>query len=276
MKNLLRFILNYNFVLLFIIFETLAVSLTIKNSESKLSTFMTSANSIIGIINSNTASIKNYFNLKAENKALVDENIKLKRELSFFGAQIDVSHEKIENSNFTYTTAEVIKNSVSNTNNFITINKGSNDGIKPDMAIVSSEGVIGVTAKVSNNFSTVVSLLNTKLNVSAKLKSSDYFGSISWSADNYRTATLTEIPEHVKLKKGDTIVTSGYSAIFPKDIIIGFVDNFKKIDENNFLEIEVLLSQDFKRLRYVYVIENKIRLEKDSLENKTNEVYHFE
>ncbi len=198
MKNLLRLLLNYNFVLLFIILEIIAVSLTITNSKAKLSVYLSSANSISGFFFNNTTAINQYFNLKKDNELLVVENKLLINKLSVFNTELEFVSQKIKDMSFTYMTAQVVKNSVFNTNNFITIDKGSDSGIKPDMAIVSSSGIIGITAKVSKNYATVVSVLNTKLFVSAKLKKSDYFGSISWDASNYKTVILSEIPDILK------------------------------------------------------------------------------
>jgi rod shape-determining protein MreC len=275
MRNLLRLIITYNFFIVFLIFEFISVSLTINNSRSKLGVFMSSANSLSGFFQEKTTGISKYFNLRKDNRLLIKENQSLNNKIAYYGNIVESESERVNDESFTYMTAEVVKNSVFNTYNILTINKGSEDGVAPDMAIVSSAGIVGITAKTGKHYTTVVSVLNSKLGISAKLKKSDFFGSVSWDADDYRYVYLTEIPDHALVKKGDTVVTSGFSSILPKNIIIGFVEKIEKVSENNFFKIKVKLSQDFKSLRYVYIIDIKNKTEKDSLENETKEQFQF-
>ena len=269
MKNLIKFIINYHFFLMFLVFEIFALTLSIKHSEVKARAFMTSANSVSGFFYKKVSSVTKYFSLTEKNKKLKLENNKLLNKLAKYEFSLKQGGIKIYDEKFSYSSAEIIKNSVFSQNNFLTIDKGSSDGIKPDMAVVSSDGVIGITAKVSSHFTTVISLLNKRLGISGKLKRTDYFGSVRWDGNDYRYVTLKEIPNYIDINKGDTVITSGYSYIFPPDIIIGFVEEVTDVKENNFFKIKVKLNPDFKNVRYVYVIDNKNETELDSLTAET-------
>lgn len=254
---------------MFLMFETLALTLSVKHSEVKANAFMTSANSISGFFYDKVNSVTKYFSLSDKNQKLKNENNKLLNKLAKYEFSLKQGAIKIYEEQFSYSSAEIIKNSIFSQNNFLTLDKGSNDGIKPDMAVVSSDGVVGITAKVSSNFTTVISLLNKRLGISGKLKRTDYFGSVTWNGEDYRFVTLSEIPNYIDINRGDTVVTSGYSFIFPPDIIIGFVEKITDVKENNFFKIKVRLNPDFKSLKYVYVIDNKNIKELDSLSSET-------
>ena len=165
---------------------------------------------------------------------------------------------------FLFTPARIINNSVNKQQNYITLNKGRKHGIKEDQGILSTQGIVGVITSVSESYSTGLSLLNPRWSVSAKLKNSGYYGSLSWNGEDYQILDLLEIPFHVDLAIGDTIVTSGYSSIFPEGLMIGIIDAFKQPVGENYYDIKVRLSTDFKSIRYVEVIEN---LKKDEIEN---------
>ncbi len=275
MQNLIRFIIRNHFVLLFLFLEIIALNLAISHNALKTQKFLTSANQISGFVYEQYNGIASYFSLKQENKLLAEENTRLKNQISHYDFELEMRENQIHEPQFSYQTAEVVKNSVFKENNFITLNKGSKDNIRTNMAVVSPLGVVGVTAKVSENYTTVVSLLNRQMGLSAKLKNTDYFGSVRWKNGDYKYATLSEIPNHVKVKVSDTVVTSGFSAIFPREIIIGTVDSVMNVTENNFFEIIIKLNVDFKNLHYVYVIENRRYKERSVLEEETKEDFNF-
>ena len=135
------------------------------------------------------------------------------------------------------------------------------------MAVVSPNGIVGVVNGVSKRFSTVMSLLNTDLHISAKIKKNNYFGSLSWDGKNYREAILYEIPHHVPVSKGDTIITSGFSTIYPEGVLIGTIKDFE-VKGGNFYEITVRLSTDFKNLTYVNLVSNLRKEEQIELEEQ--------
>jgi len=170
---------------------------------------------------------------------------------------------------FRFIPAEVINNSVDRQSNYITLNKGREDGIKPEMGIVGPNGIVGIITNVSDHYATGPTVLNRRWRVSAKIKNSNYFGSLMWDGISYRTAQLNEIPYHVELKVGDTIITSGYSTVFPEGIMIGQIEDFDIGSGDSFYEIDVRLSTNFKTLTYVEVIQDKDAGEIKTL-NRTN------
>jgi len=180
--------------------------------------------------------------------------------------QSDTLHQQ----HYFYTSAKVINQTVNKQHNFLTLNKGSNVGIRPEMGVISADGVIGIVVNVSKKFSTVISLLNLDFRVSAKLAKNNYFGSLHWDGKDYRKVKLDEIPYHIDVNRGDTVITSGYSSIFPEGIVIGTVSN-SEVKGGNFYEIEVDLSVDFKSLAFVDVISNLHREEQKVLEELDNE-----
>ncbi len=273
MTNIIKFFVNYNYVYLFIILEVVSLFLSIKHSQVKTKSFTMSANVVSGFVNEKISSITGYLNLEHENKKLVEENKKLNNKLQQFELSTENIPQKIKESDFMYISAEIIKNSVFKKTNFLTINKGKKDGIKPDMAVVSPEGIIGITVKVNRNFTTIISLLNNKLKISGKLKKTDYFGSITWNSEDYRYVLLNDIPNHAKIVQGDTVVTSGYSAIFPKNINVGVVEYISNVKESNFFKIKVKLFTDFKKIRHVYIIKSNLKKEKIKVEEETKEIF---
>ena len=161
------------------------------------------------------------------------------------------------NVRYRFIPAEVINNSVNRQNNYITLNKGRKDGVRPEMGIVGPNGVVGIITNVSDNYSTGPTVLNKRWRVSAKIKNSNYFGSLVWDGLNHRIAQLNEIPFHVELAVGDTIITSGYSSIFPEGIMIGQIEDFDIGNGDNFYEIDIRLSTNFMTLTYVEVVQDK-------------------
>ena len=166
-----------------------------------------------------------------------------------------------------------IKNSIYKPNNIITLNKGKNDGIIKDMAVISNAGVVGIVINTSNNYCTAISLLNSKLSINAKVKRTNFFGTLYWNGESYKYTTLSDIPDHTTLYKGDEIVTAGFSTIFPEGITIGTVQSFEKL--GSFYKIKVKLSQDFNKLRNVYIIDYLEKEEIMQLEDSTYLRYQF-
>lgn len=166
-----------------------------------------------------------------------------------------------------YTPATVINNTIYRKTNYLTINKGTRHGVLPDMAVISANGIVGVVQNASKNYATIISVLNTKLGVSAKLKNSKFYGSIKWDGLNYRKVILNEIPNHAVIHLGDSVVTSGYSIIFPEGIMIGTISDFAEDSEgSNFYDIKLKLSTDMKKLNHVFVVGNFLKDEQKELE----------
>lgn len=214
--------------------------------------------------------LNSYLRLREINDRLSAENAELKNRLERMIKEENLFflsvRDTLFNQEYQYTNAEVISSSVNRQKNYLTINKGKKQGIETGMAITSPEGIAGFVTGVSENYSVAISLLNLDFRVSARIKSNDYFGSLSWDGKNPENAVLSEIPQHVMINKGDTVETTGFSAIFPEGIMIGTIKDFSK-SGSDFYNINVALSTDFRRLRYVYIIGNLRKKEREELEN---------
>ncbi len=268
MKDLLKFLLKSHFFLLFLVLESISIFLVVRNSE-KANIFVSSANSISGFFHNKVSSVNDYFSLRDQNIYLKAENEKMKNLVnSMVISNFNISKE-IEKSGHFYQSAIVVKNSVYKPHNIITLDKGKNDGIREDMAVLSDAGIIGTVAVVGKNYCTVVSLLNSKLGISSKIERTDYYGSLKWDEKNYRYSILYDIPDHSSLYIGDKVITAGYSAIFPEGLTIGTVAEFEKEKESSFYKIKVKLSQDFKKLKYVYIVDYLSKNERTHLQDST-------
>jgi len=207
---------------------------------------------VVGYLYNNSTNIKNYFNLIEENKKLIEENQFLRLRI------INTKSDTISNSiNYNITNGNVIKNSYNLTKNYITLDIGKNQGVEVDFGVISSNGVIGIVDKISSNYSRVISILNTNINLNAKLKTSNHFGTLSWNGENPSYVQLKDLPKQAVLKIGDTITTGGNSLIFPKGILIGSIKSYKLDNSQNYLELEVKLFNDMSSINHVYIIENK-------------------
>lgn len=270
MQNLLRFLLKYHFTLLFVLLEALAFLLLLQNNNYQNTRFVEFTRNVKGSFYEQTMQVKKYLSLQEKNQQLIEENEKLRNyiaanlqsENDTFRTKADTTPEQ----QYSYLSARVINNSVNKQHNYMTLDRGREDGVTPEMGVISAEGIVGVIRGVSDHFSTAISLLNSELKVSAKLSDSGYFGPLNWSGGDYRYAKLGDIPLHASLSSGDTVLTSGYSAIFPEGILIGHVDTFQE-KGGRFYEVDVKLSTDFKSLSNVYVVKNLLKEEQDQLEN---------
>ena len=272
MRNLIRILIKYHFFILFVIIEIFSLFLLINYNDYQRKSFLQSSNVLIGNIYKSHSAITGYLALKEENKRLAFEN-------SFFRTKLISSYRNLSTLNKTvkdtiykqqyiFTSAKVINNSVNRQNNYLTLDKGSINGIKPEMAVLSSNGIVGIVKCVSKNFSTVISLLNSKLKISVKLKKSNEVGSLAWDGWDYTRAKLNEIPFHVKLKPGDTIITSGYSAMFPEGIFVGTVLKSNIPVGSNFYDITMKLSTNFNNISYVYIVTNLYKDEQKNIEKE--------
>jgi len=273
MKGLVNFIIRFHFFILFLLFESFSLFLLIQYNFYQKAGFITSSNIVTGNIYKTFRSFTEYLSLKKNNSVLLWENAKLHNSLkSSFKSDGSVTvkiNDTIYHQQYEYIPVKVINNSINHQSNYITLSKGSLHGMKNEMAVISPRGIVGVIKNTSRNFSSVISLLNINFKVSGKIRKNGYFGSLSWDGKDYTIASLSEIPLHVKLSRGDTIVTSGYSVIFPEGVMIGTIYSFDKKSGNNFYEIKVKLSTDFKNLSDVYAVKNLLKSEQLKLESQT-------
>ena len=261
---------NHAFVL-FILLETLALAMVFNYNSFQKATYLNSANRVTGKVYAIYQSVTGYFGLTKINRELAQENARLRMLLENqpeFVANTDSIFLTLPESDSVYhfIPAQIISNSVNRPFNYITLNKGSRHGIKPDMGIISASGIVGVVGQVSESYAMGLSVLNQRWSISTKLKKNGYYGSLIWQGTDYRTAILSEIPLHVDIAIGDTVETSGYSSIFPEGILVGTINDFSEPDGENYYSIQVKLSVDFKNLSHVEVIENRAKQEIDELD----------
>jgi len=271
MQQIVNFILRNKTTLFFLLLFTISVGLTIQSNAYHKSKFINSANSITGGIYGASNSITDYFNLKDKNQQLHEENNRLKSLLHNTKKDNQSIIDTTSFSNrYKFTPATIYKNSYSLQNNILLIDKGENDSIKRDLGVISTKGIIGITDNTNSKYATVISILNTTNKISAQLKKTNQFGTLNWNGISPKYIQLTDIQKNAEPKKGDTIVTSGRSSIFPKGIEIGQIVDFKVDATQNFYEIEVQLFNDMTNLEHVNIIENLDKPLIDSLLN-TNE-----
>ena len=273
MQQIINFVIRNKTFLLFLLLFCISLALTIQSHSFHRSKFINSANFLSGGIYKNANSIGQYLNLKEENKILIEENLKLKSLL--YNTSETPSELIIDSSNynqhFNVTSAVVYKNSYSSVNNYITINKGLNDSIKQDYGVITSKGIVGIIDQTSNNYATVLSVLNTKSRINARLKKSDHQGSLRWNGNSSKLVQLTDISKFAPVNQGDTIVTGGQSTIFPKGIPIGIIDDFVIDISGDTYTIDVELFNDMTNLGHVYIIENTNAVEIKTLQNLVDE-----
>ena len=255
MQRIIYFLIRNKHFILFLSLLITSLSININYNEYNRSKFINSSDYIFSSIYDTKYTISKYFNLESQNKLLVEENKKL-RKILYNNDKSLIIPEKFDSLNFNIIIGSVIKNSYSKSNNFITINVGNKDGIDSDNGVISSNGVVGIIDKTTTNYSRLISILNTNFLLNAKFKNSNYFGVLSWNGVNINRVQLKDIPKQAKVKIGDTIVTGGNSLIFPKGILIGYVDSYKLDNSENYLELEVNLSTDMTNIENLYIINN--------------------
>lgn len=274
MRNLLNFLIKNNYWFLFILLEVASFVLIVKYNNYQRSTFLTSANSVIGNIYEVTDDVTSYFNLKTANKALLKRNSDLENKvlnmqsaLSNYLDSLEIQRlAKTSLADYNFQDALVINNSLNLNDNFITLDKGEIDGIAPEMGVVGINGIVGIVFKTSPHYSIVLSLLNSKSNISCKVKGNEYFGYLRWNGEDSQFAYLHDLPRYSEFHLGDTIVTSGYSAIFPFGMMVGVVDDMKYSDDGLSYLLKVKLATNFGNLNNVFVISKKEREEQKELE----------
>lgn len=275
MRNLLRLIVKNYFVFLFILLEGLSLLFLFQFNPYQKSLFVNFSRGINSFFYNELGELREYLYLKQENEKLHLDNNRLRNLLSqnkkiYYITPLDSVYTdttvKEERWEYFYIPADVLNNSVNKQFNYITIDKGKVQGVEPDMAVITHGAVVGVVVSVSNNFSTVIPLLNRNFRLGSKISRNDYFGILEWGGMNPEFARLREIPLHVDVARGDSIVTSGFSAIFPPGLDVGIIESFK-VTDSNFYDIRVKLSVNFRNLTHVYVIGNIYREEQLELEN---------
>lgn len=269
MQNLFAFILKYKFFFFFLLLEIIAFSMIINHTFYQRYVLISSTNRLTGTLYTWNMGISEYFSLKKTNELLAEENVRLREMLEQFTHHHDTLETIVADSlyqqKFSYVPAKVISNSTNKRNNYLMIDKGRKHGIEKDMAVISSEGVVGIVINISENFAWIMSVLNKNTRINGLLKNTNYQGSLSWDGTDYRTGTLSDVPSHVEINPGDTIVTSGFSLMFPRDIMIGTVEEYFISPGDHFYTVKLQFSVDFNSLSHVYVVKNLMREEQLSI-----------
>ena len=275
MRKLISFLINHSPIFVYAFYLVICFVLLFKFNPYQQSVFFSSANEMAGRFYIMTSGITGYFGLQEINRDLQKQNgnlemelIRLRDEVSRLSGDSLLVRTSADSSlsRYDFQIAQVINNSVFKTHNYITLNKGRKDGIHSEMGVIDQNGIVGIVNVVSDHYAVAISLLNPKLRLSCKVKGSNYFGSLVWDGKDPRFAVLEELPRHVKFVRGDTIVTSGYSSVFPEGGMVGTVDGFSKQRNDNFYALTVKLSTDFFRLNDVRILDDKGQKERRILE----------
>ena len=262
MRNLLQFLTRYSNFLIFLILEVVAFILICTSNEYQRSAVWSSANRVVAGVEEIKTNIVGYFRLRTENEVLVAENARLKEELMLLGNQVEEQTERDSNYLYShldweYIPAKVVGITTNKQHNYLTINKGLRDSIEVDMGVVGADGVVGIVSAVGEKYSLVVPIIHTKISISSRLKSNNQIGGTSWDGRDYRFVNLTEMARHVVVNKGDTVVTSGLTEVFPEGLIVGEVCETTLGQGDNYHQTKVKLSTDYKAIKYVQVLCNK-------------------
>lgn len=273
MQQIFNFVIKNKTFLLFFLLFSISLALTIQSHSYHRSKFINSANALTGGVYGTVNSIDKYFDLEHENELLSEENKQLREQLFNSKKDTDTAHvdHTFSKGKYKVITARVYKNSYSMPNNYLTINRGKRDSVQQDFGVITSKGIIGIIDQTSSGYATVLSILNKKSKINTKLKSSNHIGSLTWDGRSPEYTQLVDVSKFAPVKVGDTVVTGGQSAIFPKGIGIGIIESFEIDISGDTYNIEVKLFNDMTNIGTVYILENIDRTEIKALEDTSNE-----
>lgn len=271
MERLFLFFYQYRAFFTFLVIEVVCAWLIIENNQYQSAKFFNSSNGMVARLNNFSQDVREYFLLRNINSTLAQENAELRAKLEQYNQAQQASDSLFAKDStvikqFDFISAKVVNNSVNRFTNYLTINKGSDSGVEPGMAVISPLGAVGKVKAVSNHYSVVTSILHKDYKLSVLMTRTGYFGSVSWDGKDPEFAQLNFVPRHVNPAKGDTIVTSAYNAVFPEGIMVGIIEEVKQ-NPTLFYDLTVRLSQDFRKLSYVEVVRSHLKNELDSLQS---------
>jgi rod shape-determining protein MreC len=270
MQQIFNFMYKNSNRLLFLLLLGISLSLTIQSHSFHRSKIISSANFLSGGVYERVNNLNEYLNLKTQNEALALENAKLKSLL--FSKKDTTAVKKLDSLKGVkpddIVVSKVIHNSYNVYENYLTLNSGEIDGVKPDMGVINDLGIVGIIENTSPKYSTVISILNKRTQINAKIKKSNHFGSLNWNGKSTGFVQLTDLPRLALIKIGDTIVTGGQSVIFPENINIGTIAKIYRDKQTNFYTLDIKLFNDMTNLGHVYIIKRKDREEIINLEKR--------
>lgn len=274
MSSFIERITAYIHWALFLLLEALSGFLLFQYNHYQGSVWFTQANSVAAQVHEWEAYVLSYLRMPAENAALTQRNIMLqynndvlRHQLAELRADSSFTQQAQTRalSGMTLIPAHVVDNSVRQKDNMLVINVGSNDGVEPEMGVVSGTGVVGIVSQVTPHYALVMSVLNSHSSISCRLRGTEYFGYMKWKGGRTLRASMDDVPRHARIKKGDIVETSGFSAVFPPGIFLGKVAEIRNSSDGMAYELEILLSTDIANIRHVNVIRNYSKEELDSL-----------
>lgn len=272
MKLLFQLIWRNNFTLFFILLQIFCFYLIIQNNRFQQASVLNATNKVVTSTMEVVNYVKEYIHLRDNNTSLAEENARLRALLAENKYEIDSIYTPVKDTvnlqQYEYITANVINNSLHHRNNFITLNKGSLQGVKPEMGVIGPKGIVGIVNHVSEHYCTVMSLLHKESSSSVMLKRNKFFGSLKWDGSDPNYMYLNEIDKTVPILKGDTIVTTAFSTTYPSGIFIGRVVDYTVEPGSPFYKIKVKLAMNFNGLSHVYIVRNMMKEEQLSLENQ--------
>ncbi len=270
MYNVVQLFIKYSAHILFIVLEVVCFTLIVNKNDTQKSIFLNSSNVVAGKIEAQRSALVEYKNLKNLNDSLLRENANLIENL----ISIEYSNESIPASDSMYfqyslIPAKIVNSTINLRNNHFTINKGSREGVKQGMGLIASQtGLIGIVRNTSENFAHVISLLNRQTKISCAVKNRNGHGTLIWENDDPLRMTLESIPKHERIEVGDTVITSGYSTVFPRGILVGKVESLTVHAGSNSHSITVRLFNDLTSAKFAYVVQNRFATEQATLEKE--------
>lgn len=273
MKNILLIFIKYGTHLLFIALQIICFTLIINRNKIHGDIYENTKSIFFEKFNDNVDQLSDYLKLDEQNDSLVRENAKLMDIIINQNSTtiIDTLNDTLLLQQYSFIPAEICNKTIHLRNNYFTLCAGSMDGAKPMMGVISADGIVGVTTRVSNHYSMVIPLLHSQSRISASIRGLDFFGNLVWKQSNPRVMTLEAVPKHAPISIGDMVVTSGYSSIFPKNLPIGAISSFEIAKGSSNYVIDVEIFNDLNNLSYAYLVNNKLKEEKLKLENNINE-----
>ncbi|GAB3286437.1 rod shape-determining protein MreC [Hymenobacter tenuis] len=298
MNNLFAFLFRYRGILVFALLEVLSLYLLVRNSTYQRAAFFNSANTYIGQVLDWRTQVQDYFRLIDVNKGLMKENAMLRQQLyrpdlsAREADSLPVSKDSLTQArlavlgrpdslllglrqlpardpDYPLIPARVVSSTQRRVDNYLTLNVGALDGVKNGMGVVAAAGVVGRVKVASEHYATVTSVLHSKTTISARIQRDGTIGTVRWLGDDPVYAMLDNVPRQNKLVRGDTVVTSGYNAVFPEGVLVGTIDSFVKEPDKNFWTVKLKLAVDFSSLTYVYVVTSRPKAERDTVEARS-------
>jgi len=274
MQQIFNFLIRNKNSILFLLLFAVSIFLTVQNHAFQKSRFISSANYVSGGIYSWSNNINTYLHLDEYNERLLEENNQLRNIISNINDSISVEKQLDSTSfegDYMFRNARVINNNFAKIDNYLTLNRGEKSGIKPEFGVITSQGIVGIVDRVSNDYSRVISILNSRSRINAQLSNTNHFGSLVWDGKNPNLVQLIDVPRQAPLKKGDTIITGGRSLIFPEGLPIGSIEDFTLDQTQSYYTINIKLFNDMTNIGYVYIIENVNKDAIEALQETTDE-----